>query len=47
MKLLRFIHFKGDSGGPLVYRRRFRYLLIGIVSFGVDCGEPEYPGIYV
>ncbi|EDV97030.1 mite allergen Der p 3 [Drosophila grimshawi] len=33
----------GDSGGPLVSDRRE---IIGIVSFGIGCGDPKYPGIY-
>ena len=34
--------FKGDSGGPVVYNNK----LIGIVSFGVGCAQPGYPGVY-
>ncbi|CAN7941903.1 unnamed protein product, partial [Ixodes hexagonus] len=39
-----------DSGGPLVINttrndRNFQEI-IGIVSFGVDCGTPNYPGVY-
>ncbi|XP_075160315.1 trypsin alpha-like [Haematobia irritans] len=33
---------QGDSGGPLV-RRGIQY---GIVSFGIGCARPYYPGIY-
>lgn len=33
----------GDSGGPLVYEHR---VLIGIVSWGKDCGVVRYPGVY-
>ncbi|NWR43843.1 TMPSC protease, partial [Regulus satrapa] len=40
---------QGDSGGPLVcyHPDTDRYYLIGIASFGVGCGRPRYPGIYV
>ena len=44
---------QGDSGGPLIgiaekYSNRIdkRYSWIGIVSFGVGCAEPGYPGAY-
>ncbi|XP_049879581.1 trypsin, alkaline A-like [Pectinophora gossypiella] len=32
----------GDSGGPLIYKG----VVIGLVSFGYDCGHPYYPGVY-
>ncbi|BFF97427.1 seminase [Drosophila madeirensis] len=31
-----------DSGGPLVYKKQ----LCGIVSFGISCASPKYPGVY-
>jgi trypsin len=34
---------RGDSGGPLF---RPPDVLVGIVSWGVSCGNPEYPGVY-
>jgi len=43
---------QGDSGGPLIGRTskysdsEKRYSWIGIVSFGVGCAEPGYPGAY-
>ncbi|XP_078033082.1 trypsin-7 [Augochlora pura] len=33
---------KGDSGGPLVYDGT----VVGITSWGDDCGEPYSPGVY-
>jgi len=33
---------QGDSGGPLVVNTK----LVGVVSFGGDCADPNYPGVY-
>ncbi|KAH8286568.1 hypothetical protein KR054_011883 [Drosophila jambulina] len=33
---------KSDSGGPLVYQNQ----LCGIISFGIGCLNPKYPGVY-
>ena len=34
----------GDGGGPLVCEYENRWRLVGIVSWGLSCGE--YPGVY-
>jgi trypsin len=33
---------QGDSGGPLVVGNQ----LVGIVSWGLSCALPDYPGVY-
>lgn len=33
---------QGDSGGPFVIKN----VLYGIISAGLDCAQPGYPGIY-
>ncbi|XP_048343388.1 transmembrane protease serine 12 [Sphaerodactylus townsendi] len=40
---------QGDSGGPLVcyLPNDTKYYLIGITSFGLGCGKPKFPGIYI
>ncbi|KGL91817.1 Transmembrane protease serine 12, partial [Charadrius vociferus] len=40
---------QGDSGGPLAcyHSGTNKYYLVGISSFGLGCGRPAFPGIYV
>lgn len=33
---------KGDSGGPFVCNN----ILTGVVSFGLECALPNFPGVY-
>ncbi|XP_066149337.1 trypsin-5-like isoform X2 [Euwallacea fornicatus] len=33
---------QGDSGGPFVVGN----ILYGLVSYGMDCGDPDHPGVY-
>jgi len=37
---------KGDGGGPLACPVDGRYVLAGISSWGVDCGEPGVPAVF-
>ncbi|CAL1277043.1 unnamed protein product [Larinioides sclopetarius] len=37
---------QGDSGGPLTAVENGRHTQVGIVSFGYQCGDKEYPGVY-
>ncbi|CAG9133503.1 unnamed protein product [Plutella xylostella] len=41
---------QGDSGGPMFGKlpnaNKRKYYQIGIVSWGIDCAKPDYPGVY-
>lgn len=36
----------GDSGGPLVVPKGNGFVQVGIVSWGPQCGNPLFPGVY-
>uniref|UniRef100_A0A3B4T767 Peptidase S1 domain-containing protein n=1 Tax=Seriola dumerili TaxID=41447 RepID=A0A3B4T767_SERDU len=37
---------QGDSGGPMVSKDGSRWVQAGVVSFGIGCAEPSFPGVY-
>lgn len=38
---------QGDSGGPLMTEGpNERMMIVGVVSHGIGCGSPGYPGVY-
>ena len=38
---------QGDSGGPLAVKGKNKiYRQVGVVSFGMECARPGYPGVY-
>ncbi len=36
----------GDSGGPLAADTGGRRVLVGVTSWGRNCGDPQFPGVY-
>jgi len=36
----------GDSGGPIVQLKEGVATLVGVVSFGMGCARPNWPGVY-
>jgi secreted trypsin-like serine protease len=37
---------QGDSGGPLLSKNGPSWMQLGIVSFGIGCASPRFPGVY-
>ncbi|XP_064180643.1 polyserase-2-like [Anguilla rostrata] len=37
---------QGDSGGPMVSKQNSVWVQSGIVSFGIGCARPKFPGVY-
>lgn len=37
---------QGDSGGPIMVPRGDAYVLAGVTSWGIDCADAHFPGVY-
>ena len=45
--LVPLTHRQGDSGGPLIRATESGHVeVVGIVSWGIGCGSPDYFGVY-
>lgn len=41
-----FVNSQGDSGGPVIqYDEAGNPVLVAVVSFGVGCARPQFPGV--
>ncbi|XP_023015711.2 uncharacterized protein isoform X2 [Leptinotarsa decemlineata] len=38
---------KGDGGGPMVCEKSGTWQIVGVVSWGIGCGQNGVPGVYV
>ncbi|CAG0901262.1 unnamed protein product, partial [Darwinula stevensoni] len=42
-----FLPLQWDSGGPLHVCQNGKSVQVGVVSYGLDCGRPHEPGVYM
>lgn len=45
--LLTVWKLQGDGGGPMVCERGGTWQVVGVVSWGIGCGQYGVPGVYV